>query len=205
MDWIRRRPRLAVAAGVVATVVVLAIVVLLVRQPNEPAQDPTPIALPTNTPTATPLKTLPTTVPSASPSTAAQAKAATQKAFNAFGKGLSSGSGSTSFNMPGIQGGSQFSFLPKHRVTMRVSSREPIAYVGWVVPTAYPKIRDIVKNVGTSWSLTLTAYGDPDYAQVYVQANPSGAPITCTITVDGRVTQRESTEGPYGRLYPCQG
>lgn len=209
MEWIRRRPRVAAAAGVVGVVLVLFIVVLMVRNPNNPpAADPIINNYPTSTPTAADtLKALPTSpTASASPSTAAQVQAQTQKAFNDFGKGLGSSSGSQgSFNMQGLQGGSQYSFLPKHRVTMRVFSSEAIAYVGWVVPTAYPKTRDIVKNIGKSWSLTLTAYGDPDYAQIYVQANASGAPIHCVISVDGKVTKSDQTQGPYGRLFPCQG
>jgi hypothetical protein len=204
MEWIRRRPRLAAAAGIVALVVVLGIVVLLVRQPQKPVDDPTPIALPTQTPTTATLKDLPTATASSSPSTAAEVQAQTQKAFNQFGKGLSSGLSSGTIDMAGLQGGSVYKYLPKHKVTMRITSEAPIGTIGYVVPTSLRNSSGVVKNVGTGWSLTTTAYGDPDYAELFMQAGARGYPITCTITVDGHVTEHRSTEGPYGQLI-CQG
>jgi hypothetical protein len=206
MEWIRRRPRLATAAGIAATILVLAVVVLLVRNPDKPTEQPIafPSGLPTASPTREPLQELPTAAATPSPSTAAQVQAATKKAFNDLGKGLTSGLSSGSIDVPGLQGGSIYKYLPKHKVTMRITSEAPIGTVGYVVPTSLKQSSGIVKNVGTSWSLTTTAYGDPDYAQLFMAAGNRGYPVTCTITVDGRVTEHRSTEGPYGQLI-CQG
>jgi hypothetical protein len=205
MEWIRRRPRVATAAGIAGTILVLALVVLLVRNPDKPATED-PIALPSGLPTATatrePLKELPTAV--SSPTTAAQVQAQTKKAFNEFGKGLSSGLSSGTLDVPGLQGGSIYRYLPKHKITLRITSEAPIGTVGYVIPTSLRQSSGIVKNVGTSWNLTTTAYGDPDYAQLFMAAGGRGFPVTCTITVDGHVTEHRSTEGPYGQLI-CQG
>ena len=80
----------------------------------------------------------------------------------------------------------------------------PIGTVGYVMPTSLRHSSGTVKNVGLSWSLNSTVYGSPDYAQIYVQAGARGFPITCTVIVDGKVTERRSTEGPYGQMV-CQG
>ena len=61
-----------------------------------------------------------------------------------------------------------------------------------------------MKNAGLSWSLNSTVYGSPDYAQVFLQSGARGYPITCTIIVDGHITEQRSTEGPYGQMV-CQG
>ena len=72
------------------------------------------------------------------------------------------------------------------------------------MPTSLRNQSGIDKNVGKSWHLTTTAYGDPDYAQIFLQAGARGYPITCVITIDGKVTERRATEGPYGQTM-CQG
>jgi hypothetical protein len=210
MEWIRRRPKVAAAAGGLAVLVVLTLVWLLARTPETKDDGPIayPSGLPTETATRAPLKELPSAT--ASPTTAAEARRATKKAFDQFGQslaaggGLSAGGGSGTLEMPGMQGGSVYKYLPKHRVTMRVTSEAPIGTIGYVVPTSLRNSSGVVKNVGTSWTLTTTAYGDPDYARLYMQAGARGFPVTCTITVDGKVTEKRSTEGPYGQLI-CQG
>ncbi len=204
MDWFRQRPRIAAASGVLAVLLTLTLVWVLVRDTDKPSPDEPGIAVGLPSPTAEPtLKELPT--PTAGPSTAAEVQAAAQKAFADFGKGLGAGGiGSGEFNLPGIQGGSIYQYLPKHRVTMRVTSEAPIGTVGYIVPTSLRNSSGVVKNVQRSWSLTTTAYGDPDYAQLFMQAGVRGFPITCTISVDGQVTERRSTEGPYGQMV-CQG
>lgn len=200
MEWFRRRPKVAAASGVLAALLVLTLVWLLVRNTDKPAPEEPGVAsgLPTAEPT---LAELPT--PTADPSTAAEVQAAAQRAFAEFGRGLSSGQGGT-FSMPGLAGGSIYQYLPKHTVTMRVTSEAPIGTIGYIVPTSLRNSSGVVKNVKTVWTLTTTAYGDPDYAQLFMQAGARGFPITCTITVDGKVTERRSTEGPYGQLI-CQG
>jgi hypothetical protein len=204
MEWIRRRPRVAAVAGALGLVLVLGIIALMSRQPHQKAEE----AGITNTPTATPtedtLTELPTPTATASPTTAAQVQAQSKKAFSQFGQGLSSGLSSGTIDMPGLQGGSVYKYLPKHKVTMTVVSEAPIGTIGYVVPTSLRNSSGVVKNVGSSWSLSTTAYGDPDYAELFMQAGARGFPITCTITVDGRTTEHRSTQGPYGQLI-CQG
>jgi hypothetical protein len=204
-DWMRARPKLTAALAGAAALAILLLVVVLSSSGNKPSSDGTDFGAPLPTePTRAPV-TLPTTSPSASPSTAAQVQAAAQKAFRQFGHGFSSG-GLTSgqLNMPGLQGGSVYKYLPRHSLTLRVTSEAPIGTVGYIVPTSLRNSSGIIKNVKTAWSLTTTAYGDPDYAQIFVQAGARGFPITCTITVDGHVTEHRSTEGPYGQMV-CQG
>jgi len=205
-DWMRARPKLTAALGGVVALAVLMLVFVLAGHGGDPSsKEPADFGTPLPTaPSRAPVK-LPTTSPSANPSTAAQVHAATQNAFKQFGHGFSSGGlSSGSLNMPGLQGGSIYKYLPKHTLTLRVTSEAPIGTVGYIVPTSLRKSSGIIKNVQNSWSLTTTAYGDPDYAQVFVQAGARGFPITCTILVDGHVTEHRSTEGPYGQMV-CQG
>ena len=89
-------------------------------------------------------------------------------------------------------------------VTMTVTSSQPIGVVGYQVPTSPDHPSGIARNVGRSWSLTAKAYGKPDYAQLFLQAGPTGAPVTCTISVDGKVTERRTSSGPYAQML-CQG
>lgn len=92
------------------------------------------------------------------------------------------------------------------RFTLRVSvtSSEAIRTIGLQVPTSDGHKSKVYKGIGTSWSVRTRVYGKPDYARVFLQAGPSGAAITCVISVDGRVTERRSTDGPYGATM-CQG
>jgi len=204
-DWMRARPKLTAALAGTAALAILVLVFVMVSGGNKPSsKEPTDFGAPLPTlPSRSPV-TLPTTTPTATPTTAAQVREAAKRAFANFGKGLSTGLSSGDLNMPGFQGGSVYKFLPKHQITLRVTSEAPIGTVGYIVPTSLRNSSGIVKNVKNSWSLTTTAYGDPDYAQLYLQAGARGYPITCTILVDGRVAERRSTEGPYGQMV-CQG
>lgn len=202
-DWMRARPKLTAAIAGAAVLAVLMLVVVLSSNGGKPSKEPADFGAPLPTqPTRSPVK-LPTTTPS--PTSAAQLQKAAQDAFKQFGNGFSSGSlTSGQLNMPGFQGGSVYKYLPKHTLRLRVTSEAPIGTVGYIVPTSLRNSSGVVKNVRNSWSLTTTVYGDPDYAQVFFQAGARGFPITCTITVDGRVTEQRSTEGPYGQMV-CQG
>lgn len=205
MEWLSRRPKIAAATGGVAILLVLVVLYALLHKGGSttpPASLGEPY--PTN-PSAAPVETLPTVTPTATPTVfGGLTKKDQNKALASFGKGFSSGLTSGTINMPGLQGGSVYKYLPKHHVVMTITSQAPIGTIGYVVPTSLHNSSGIVKNVGTFWSLATTAYGDPDYAQLYMQAGARGYPVTCTITVDGHVTEHRSTEGPYGQLI-CQG
>ena len=204
-DWMRARPKLTAAIAGAAALAILALVFVLVSGGDKPSsKEPADFGAPLPEVTSTPVQ-LPTTSPSSTPTSAAEVQKAAQEAFKNFGKGLSSGGlTSGSFNMPGLQGGSIYKYLPKHTITLRATSEAPIGTVGYIAPTSLRNSSGIVKNVKTSWSITTTVYGDPDYAQVFLQSGARGYPITCTIIVDGRVTEQRSTEGPYGQMV-CQG
>ncbi len=102
-------------------------------------------------------------------------------------------------------GGDGFSAgAASHRVRLTVSSRVAAGTVGYVVPTSANESYGIVHDVGTSWSLTTTGYGAPDFARVFVQSGLRGHPVTCTVRVDGKVTDRRTAAGPYGQAM-CQG
>lgn len=205
MEWIRRRPVVAGVAGAVAVLAVLVLVFVMTsskdKVPATSAFDPA-TAPPSSEPTLPVLTPTPTAPGTPS---AASLNAATQKLFSKTGKGFTTGGlKSGSFSMPGLQGGSVYQYLPKHHVVMHVFSPAPIGTIGYIVPTSLHRSSGVVYHVGTGWSLGTTAYGDPDYAQLFMQSDSRGNPITCVITVDGRVTERQTTQGPYARLI-CQG
>ncbi len=111
------------------------------------------------------------------------------------------GAGAT---LTGLGGKGGVKGLPKMRITLSMTSAAPIAYVGYIVPTSLDHSTGTVKDPGTSWSLTTIGYGPPDYAQLFSIAGPTGIPVTCTITVNGKVTERRTTTGPYDQMF-CQG
>jgi hypothetical protein len=204
MEWFRHHPKAAAVCVAVTTLLVIAVVWIMVSPDDEqPATlgEPVPTAVPSLS-TLTPLPTAPA-VPtgSAEPTTSPESDSVEtlfQSGLAALGKdkGMSS--------LPGFPGTGASKHLPRHKIVLRVVSEDTIGTVGYIMPTSLHESSGVVKNVGKSWSLTSTVYGDPDWAQIFVQARARGFPITCTITVDGRVTENRSTEGPYGRMV-CQG
>lgn len=94
--------------------------------------------------------------------------------------------------------------VPPLDLRITVTSADPIGTVGWVIPMSKEKPSGQAGGVGRSWSLSTTVYGKPDYARVFLQAGPTGAPITCVISINSTVTERRATVGPYGALM-CQG
>lgn len=105
---------------------------------------------------------------------------------------------------PGMGGSSEIFSLPKHTLTIRLSAPQALGLVAYVIPTSTDHSQGSHVENGRTWSLTTTVYGNPDYAVVYLQAGAGGQPETCEITVDGRLTERRSTEGPYSTMW-CQG
>lgn len=191
MEWIQRNPKRAV--GLAALSVLVVIVLVWVLSGGSRGQDDKAMlgGPPLATPTATPTRHLTLApMPSSTPS------------GSSLGIGGAGSSGA--FNLEGFPGGSMYKNLPRHQVVLRVTSDAPIGTVGYVIPTSLKHSSGVVKNVGTRWSLTTPVYGKPDYARIWLQAGSRGYPITCVITVDGRETERRSTDGPYGQLI-CQG
>lgn len=205
MEWIRYHPRTAAVGAGLVTVLVIVLVVAMVNKPSP--EDPAGASPLPSAPTTAPLSELPTVTPSATPTK--KPATSVEKEFAKGLSGLQGGGGGAatggSLQMPGLQGGSMYKYLPKHHIVLRATSRAPIGTIGYIMPTSLNESSGVVKNYkGTSWSISSTVYGDPDYAQIYLQAGSRGYPITCTITVDGKVTEQRSTEGPYGQMV-CQG
>jgi hypothetical protein len=107
-------------------------------------------------------------------------------------------------DLKGLDGKGGILGLPREKVVLSMTSAAPIAYVGYIVPTSLDTSTGTVTSPGTSWSLTTIGYGPPDYAQLFSLAGPAGVPVTCTITVNGKVTETRTTSGPYDQLF-CQG
>lgn len=104
----------------------------------------------------------------------------------------------------GLSGSGGILNVRAHRITLSVRSSDPIGVVGYNIPTSRDRPSGVVRGVGRSWSLSTRVYGRPDYAQMFLQAGPASVSMTCTITVDGKVTEQRTSSGPYGQLF-CQG
>lgn len=115
------------------------------------------------------------------------------------GTGAPSGAGA-----PGLRGAGWSISAPAHQLVLQVRSSAPIGEIGYVVPTSADHYSGRVSHAGMSWRMSTTVYGRPDYARVWIQAGERGTPVTCTILVDGHVTDQRSTTGPYGASM-CQG
>ncbi|MDT4891315.1 MAG: hypothetical protein QOE97_350 [Pseudonocardiales bacterium] len=96
-------------------------------------------------------------------------------------------------------GGFTFHGGTPHAVVITATSSAAIGRVGYLIPTSNDHSYGVVDGVGTSWSVKTDAYGKPQYALAFVQAGGSGAAITCSVSVDGKVVNSSTTSGPYGR------
>lgn len=104
----------------------------------------------------------------------------------------------------GFDGKGSNSSLTPHKLTVRITSASSVGLVAWIIPTSTTNSKGTATTSKTSWSMTTTVHGRPDYAAVFAQAGPSGVPVTCELSIDGRVTERRSTKGPYGSMW-CLG
>jgi hypothetical protein len=86
-----------------------------------------------------------------------------------------------------------------HEVTITATSAGPMPVIGYLVPTGMGSAYGSVGGHRSPWSLHEQALGSGYLAALFIQAGRDGQPVTCTITVDGKVTSRESTSGGYGR------
>jgi hypothetical protein len=69
----------------------------------------------------------------------------------------------------------------------------------YLVPTGLGSAYGSVGGHPRSWSISEQALGSGYLAAIFIQTGKSGTPITCRITVDGKVTSTETTSGGYGR------
>jgi len=140
----------------------------------------------------------PTAAPSPDASTAATAQP------SAAESGLFAGHTGGLGVPPGLQGAGDYSQLPKHTLTVHMSTKGVLGTVAWIIPTSVENHEGTTVVRGGSWSLTTTVYGNPNYAVVFAQQGRVEEPVTCTITVDGKVTERRSTKGAYSAMW-CEG
>lgn len=103
----------------------------------------------------------------------------------------------------GLEGKGSNSSLEPHRLTVRLFSSGPVGHVVYIIPTS-KNDRGSTVVTASSWSMSTTVYGPPDYAAVFGQGAHDGRTVTCEITVDGKVTERRTTKGPYGAMW-CVG
>jgi hypothetical protein len=182
----RRARRRKIVAAVLACALVAFVLWVRWSSREEPAGALPAMPLPAE-PTPTPTPTLP-------PGTPAPAAASR-------GDRPPAGFGQIS---TGLAGEGRSADIGEHRVVLRAWSRKPMAFTAWFVPTRPGAKRGGTRLPGRSWTMTTTAFGGPDYAQLYLQTDVTGEPVHCSITVDGRLTDRRTTKGPYGTIM-CQG
>ncbi len=185
MSWLSRNP-LAVMALIVVAVI---LVVLFVPLPNagdhaDAGVGPAPTLSPRPEPEFT--------------------KAAEGRSREQVVGERPQGSTMTFEGQPGLLGEGASSSTRVRDVRLAVTSDEPVWVLGYLVPTSPDRSNGTVRKPGASWSMSTKVYGRPDYAQIFAQAGPRATRISCTVTVDGRVTERRTATGPYAQLF-CQG
>lgn len=192
MEWIQRNPKKAVGLSALAVLVVVILVWGMSGGGSQPSAEPTLGGPALATPTATPSKKL-TVLPSPTGS-----PTSVSEVMNGF---PSAGMGNIG---PGLLGSGGANGLPPHRVVISAGSDGPLLGVGWRIPTADGKRAGKDLSYHKSFRHSTTAYGRPDYAQLYTRVGPDSSYVWCTVTVDGKVTEREEAHGPWGGVF-CQG
>ena len=86
-----------------------------------------------------------------------------------------------------------------HQVTVSASAPGRIAVLGYLIPTGLGSAYGVVHTNSHSWSVSEQALGGGYLAAIFIQTGKDGTPLTCTITVDGKVTSSQTTSGSYGR------
>jgi hypothetical protein len=96
-------------------------------------------------------------------------------------------------------GGSGLSLRGVHTLVAHVESSEPIGDIGYLAPTSPDLSFGTAKNVGKSWTVRTRVTGRPKYAIIWIKGAKDGTSVSCSITIDGKVADRQRTKGPYGR------
>jgi len=193
MEWIQRNPKKTIALAALAAIVVVIIVWGASGGSSEarttpPADESTALAFPTTTPSRS-LTALPT------PSGTATSISSIVNGFPSAGMGTIG---------PGLLGSGGANGLPPHSVVIQAGSDGPLLGVGWRIPTADGARQGKDLSYKSSFRHATTAYGKPDYAQLFTRVGPKSSVVWCTVTVDGKVTEREEAHGPWGGVF-CQG
>jgi hypothetical protein len=187
MEWIQRNPKKTV--GLAALAVLVVVIIIWGTSGGSDSGKSTLGGPPLATPTATPsdkLTAFPT--PSDLPSSASdvmQALASFDAQHSAFGDGSSSS-------------------LSHHRVVVAAGSDGPMMAVGWWIPLADGKRQGADTSKSKTFRHSDTTWGDGDLARILAFGGPYSRTTWCTVTVDGRVTERQEAKGPWSRVF-CQG
>ena len=99
-------------------------------------------------------------------------------------------------SLTGLSGNGFANSEPAHTVVLHAWSTSPIPALGWLVPTARAGGKMFGKT--TNWTKTITAYGPPKYAQLYLATDYRGIRVYCTVTIDGVVQASGHSSGPFG-------
>jgi hypothetical protein len=189
MEWIQRNPKKTV--GLAALAVLVVVIIVWGTSGGSDSGKSTLGGPPLATPTATPsdkLTVLPT--PSAVPTTVGSVL-----------QGLD-GNGNGAFTADFGQGSSKS--LPRHSVSVDAGSDGPMMAVGWWIPFADGDRKGGAKGPGRSYHHSDHTYGDADLARILAYGGPYSRKTWCTVTVDGKVTERQQAKGPYAQVF-CQG
>lgn len=98
--------------------------------------------------------------------------------------------------LTGLSGNGFARSEPAHTVVLHAWSSAPIPALGWWVPTARAGGKMYGKSA--NWTTTVTAYGPPKYAQLYMATDYRGIRVYCTVTIDGVVQASGHSSGPFG-------
>lgn len=99
----------------------------------------------------------------------------------------------------GDGGGLKLNHKNQHHLVAHVTSAAPIYAVGWLIPTSLSNSYGKSMSPGRSFTIDTTVTGRPYYSLLWVYAGASGVPVTCTISIDGKLASRKTTQGAYGR------
>lgn len=178
---------------VVVLAVLLGVVAFLNRPaPTESAADPSRRQTTSETPSATPATEKARKKPRATASPTVDPAAVE-------GLGLPAG-----VQPPGLGGSGTGKSLPRAKLTVRITSDQPVHHVSYIIPTSDREQYGKDTNAGRTWTYQTTVWGRPDYAAVFVRGLYPGVKVTCVITVNGRETERRTIIGPYSAMW-CQG
>jgi hypothetical protein len=194
MEWIQRNPKKAVGLSALAVLVVIMVVWGMSGGSGSPSAEPTLGGPSLATPTATPSHKL-----TALSSPSATAVPTTQSALMAA---LENGGGSATSTAFG-HGSS--SHLAHHNVVVRAGSDSEMMAVGWWIPFADGERKGGDGSKPRTFRHADSTWGDPGtLARILAYSGPFSKKTWCTITVDGKVTERQEAPGPYAQVF-CQG
>lgn len=180
---------------VVVLAVLLGVVAFLNRPaPTESAADPSRRQTASDSPSASPTAEKKRKKPRETPSASVTADPAAVE-----GLGLPAG-----VQPPGLGGSGTGKSLPRAKLTIRITSDQPVHHVSYIIPTSDREQYGKDTNAGRTWTYQTTVWGRPDYAAVFVRGLYPGVKVTCVITVNGRETERRTIIGPYSAMW-CQG